>query len=142
MEKVDLNRPLRYRHEEHMGTHYSCEVARFGSSNDDHFLVIFYKKKDRFHFSLKPNIDGSKYLENVPEKKPWTELSQVPLNAWFRKKEIPNEVTKIESISINSGLLYFSQFTQPYTVRELFDQWEYTDNPLSKDAKWHFCGTE
>lgn len=24
MEKVDLNRPLRYRHEEHMGTHYSC----------------------------------------------------------------------------------------------------------------------
>ncbi len=143
MEKVDLNRPLRYIHYHHMGIHYSCEVARYGLSTASEFLVIFYDPTRKSNFAHKPYRDGISSLENVPDKKPWTELTQVPLTAWFRRKCSLTEAFKIDSIKIGSGQCYFAHLIEPYNLHGMFQNLEYTlDNPFSKDAIWYFCGVE
>lgn len=142
MSPVNLNLPLRYRYEEHTDIHYACEVGRFGLPTESHFLVIFYNARDNYNFALKPFKDGCKYLENIPEKRPWKELSQVPVNAWFRKKD-SLQFSKISVIKMRQGYFYFVNIIEPCDVKMMFNELEYTlDNPLDKNAKWHFCGTE
>lgn len=152
MENVDLNRPLRYRYS-YVDDKYAVEVARFNKPTDYEFAVVFRgnghadNEVTKKHFIIYPN-QAELPIENVPEKRPWTELTQVPLNAWFRRKGDSTEVYKISTLKVFSGLFYLTNTfggkgVEEYTVNGMFDYLEYTlDNPFGKDAKWCFCGTE